>query len=98
MDDLRVFMKDVGTSRCVQNPLLLAIFRCNLIPCHRRVNPVEVIYASFPAFLYLNATLAGRLLEPLLEFQSSALYSQVYAASDLGKPPSWVRDLQCIWG
>src|SRR6266542_4277033 len=57
-----------------------------MIPCHRRVNPVEIIYASFPAFLYLNATLAGRLLEPLLEFQSSSLYSLAYAAPDLGKP------------
>ena len=85
VDDLRVFMKDVGSSRCVQDSLLLTGFCRDVISCHRRVNPVEVIYASFPAFLYLNVTLAGRLLEPLLEFQSSELYSQVYAAPDLGK-------------
>ncbi|KAF8518821.1 hypothetical protein BU17DRAFT_66217 [Hysterangium stoloniferum] len=64
MEDLRVFMKDVGNSR--------------------RVNPVEMIYASFPAFLYLNASLAGALLEPLLEFQTSPSYSKEYAAPDLG--------------
>jgi len=69
---------------------LLGRFCGNGIPCHRRVNPVEIIYASFPAFLYLNATLAGRLLEPLLEFQSSELYGQAYAAPDLGKPLSMI--------
>jgi hypothetical protein len=43
------------------------------------------LYASFPAFLVLNTTLAGKLLEPLLEFQASALYKNDYAAPDLGK-------------
>jgi hypothetical protein len=42
------------------------------------------MYASFPAFLFLNATLAGKLLEPLLEFQASSLYRNNYAAPDLG--------------
>jgi hypothetical protein len=46
---------------------------------------VEIIYASFPAFLYLNASLAGALLEPLFEFQSSASPSlKECAAPDLG--------------
>ena len=53
----------------------------------RRVNPVEVIYAAFPTFLYINSTLAGFLLEPLLEFQSTpTLYPYNFAASDLGTP------------
>lgn len=48
----------------------------------RRVNPVETIYASFPAFLYLNTSLAGNLLESLLEVQ--AANDKSYAAPDLG--------------
>ncbi|PIL35873.1 hypothetical protein GSI_01533 [Ganoderma sinense ZZ0214-1] len=49
----------------------------------RRVNPVEHIYAAFPMFLYLNASIGGALLQPLLEAQNG-LTSQVYAAMDLG--------------
>ncbi|KAK0196527.1 hypothetical protein F5146DRAFT_1129307 [Armillaria mellea] len=49
-----------------------------------RVNPVEIIYASFPAYLYINATRAGYLLEPLLRYQQSSQYAGVYAAPDLG--------------
>ncbi|KAK0482633.1 hypothetical protein IW261DRAFT_1592352 [Armillaria novae-zelandiae] len=45
-----------------------------------RVNPVEILYASFPAYLYFNATWAGYLLEPLLRYQQSSQY----AAQDLG--------------
>jgi hypothetical protein len=54
---------------------------------HRRVNPVEVIYASFPAFLYLNSSLAGKLLEPLFEANASTLRNcttSEYAKLDLG--------------
>ncbi|KAK7035331.1 hypothetical protein VNI00_011862 [Paramarasmius palmivorus] len=49
-----------------------------------RVNPVETIYASFPAFLYINATWGRYLLEPLLQYQQSSLYANNYAAPDLG--------------
>ncbi|KAK0211727.1 hypothetical protein IW262DRAFT_1519488 [Armillaria fumosa] len=45
-----------------------------------RVNPVEILYASFPAYLYFNAAWAGYLLEPLLRYQ----HSSQYAAQDLG--------------
>ncbi|KAH9926279.1 uncharacterized protein BXZ73DRAFT_49533 [Epithele typhae] len=48
-----------------------------------RVNPVEGIYAAFPAFLYLNASLAGALLAPLLESQSK-MDGAPYAVQDLG--------------
>jgi hypothetical protein len=34
---------------------------------------IECIYASFPDFLYFNPSLAGKLLEPLLELQASGL-------------------------
>ncbi|KAK7045322.1 hypothetical protein VNI00_007571 [Paramarasmius palmivorus] len=50
-----------------------------------RVSPVETIYASFPAFLYINTTWCRYLLEPLLQYQSqSSVYTRAYAAPDLG--------------
>ncbi|KAK6987445.1 hypothetical protein R3P38DRAFT_2574899 [Favolaschia claudopus] len=50
----------------------------------QRVNPVETIYAALPALMYLNSSITGLLLEPLLEYQSSSAYGNGYAASDLG--------------
>jgi hypothetical protein len=50
----------------------------------RRANPVDVLFASFPGFLYYNATYGRYLLEPLLRYQDSSLYSKGYAAPDLG--------------
>ncbi|PBL00335.1 hypothetical protein ARMGADRAFT_915623 [Armillaria gallica] len=50
----------------------------------RRVNPVEILYAAFPAYLYFNTTWAGYLLEPLLRYQQSSQYTETYAAPDLG--------------
>ncbi|KAF9071440.1 hypothetical protein BDP27DRAFT_1322140, partial [Rhodocollybia butyracea] len=50
----------------------------------QRTNPVEVMYAAFPAFLYLNASWTAYLLEPLLQFESSGLYSESFASLDLG--------------
>jgi hypothetical protein len=56
--------------------------------CHRRrVNPVEKIYASLPIFLYINPSYVRMLLEPLLEFQNSPIYTNGYAAPDLGTKP-----------
>ncbi|KAI0306203.1 hypothetical protein B0F90DRAFT_973382 [Multifurca ochricompacta] len=49
-----------------------------------RVNPAEVLYAAFPMFMYFDPTLGGRLLEPLLRYQSSSYYTQPYAALDAG--------------
>ncbi|KAF7304072.1 hypothetical protein MIND_00638700 [Mycena indigotica] len=48
----------------------------------QRVNPTETIYALMPALVYLNSSLIGLLIEPLLRFQSSHLVG--YAAPDLG--------------
>ncbi|KAK0444567.1 uncharacterized protein EV420DRAFT_1574563 [Desarmillaria tabescens] len=62
--DIKMFMKDMGSSR--------------------RVNPVDVIYASVPAFLCFNASWAGYLLEPLLDYQQLTLSQALYAAPDLG--------------
>ncbi|KAJ7495352.1 DUF1793-domain-containing protein [Mycena latifolia] len=52
----------------------------------QRVNPTEAIYAALPALMYLNASISGLLIEPLLRFQSSPAYTNPYAASDLGTP------------
>jgi hypothetical protein len=50
-----------------------------------RVNPVEVLYAAFPMFMYLDPDLGGPLLEPLLRYQSSSYYTQPFAAPDAGE-------------
>ncbi|KAI1795670.1 hypothetical protein LXA43DRAFT_1058371 [Ganoderma leucocontextum] len=63
-------------------PSDIKIFMKNL-GTDRRVNPVEHVYAAFPTFLYLNASLGGALLDPLMESQAS-LTGQAYAAHDLG--------------
>ncbi|KAM5540211.1 hypothetical protein V8D89_006030 [Ganoderma adspersum] len=62
-DDIKLFMKNLGTDR--------------------RINPVEHIYAAFPMFLYLNASIGGALLQPLLETQAN-LAGQSFAALDVG--------------
>ncbi|KAM5540215.1 hypothetical protein V8D89_006034 [Ganoderma adspersum] len=49
----------------------------------RRVTPVERMYAAFPMLLYLNASIAGALLQPLLESQDG-LTGQEFASMDLG--------------
>ena len=54
-----------------------------LIRAYSRVNPVEHIYAAFPTFLYLNASIGGALLQPLLESQAG-LTDQPFAAQDIG--------------
>ena len=48
------------------------------------INPVTVLYAAFPAYLYLNPNIGAWLLRPLLLSQSSSSYPQMYAAPDLG--------------
>ncbi|KAF8480056.1 hypothetical protein DFH94DRAFT_692413 [Russula ochroleuca] len=53
------------------------------IPANR-VNPVEVLYAAFPAFMYIDPTLGAPLLEPLFRLQESPKYTIPFAAADLG--------------
>ncbi|CAL1714539.1 unnamed protein product [Somion occarium] len=54
------------------------------LPDSNRINPVDKLYLAFPFYMYLNASYAGRLLAPLLEYQDSEMYTQQYAAMDLG--------------
>ncbi|KAI0343878.1 hypothetical protein BDW22DRAFT_1314881, partial [Trametopsis cervina] len=51
------------------------------------VNPVDVIYAAMPAYLYLNPRILGYLLNSLLDSQDSAPYPNPYAAPNIGD--SW---------
>ncbi|KAL1945995.1 hypothetical protein VTO73DRAFT_1997 [Trametes versicolor] len=48
-----------------------------------RVNPVEKMYGALPMLIYLNASLVGPLLAPLLDAQDGML-EQPSAAQDLG--------------
>lgn len=49
-----------------------------------RVNAVELMYATFPFFLVVNASYGGWLLDPVLEFASSSLWRNPYAPRDIG--------------
>ncbi|KAL0063806.1 hypothetical protein AAF712_009251 [Marasmius tenuissimus] len=49
----------------------------------QRISPVDGIFSAFPTFLYLNASLGGLLLDPLLESQALSGGSDS-AAPDLG--------------
>lgn len=64
---------------------------------YSRVTPVEVLYASFPAFLYVNASYGGYLLEPILEYSNSTLWTFPYAPKDLGTYVSPTALTVFIW-
>ncbi|KAF8883857.1 hypothetical protein BD779DRAFT_1443590 [Infundibulicybe gibba] len=49
-----------------------------------RANPTELMFAAFPAFLYLNASWAGFLLRPSLHQQAVTVPTSAYASPDLG--------------
>ncbi|KAF8273701.1 hypothetical protein EI94DRAFT_1715629 [Lactarius quietus] len=49
-----------------------------------RVNAVETLYSAFPAFMYIDPTLGGPLLEPLFQLQATPNYTVPFAAADLG--------------
>jgi hypothetical protein len=85
--DVMMFMKnaDAVTSPCVQTKCPHIDITLNITENSNRVNPVEVLYDAFPMFMYLDPTLGGPLLEPLLRYQSSGYYTQPYAAQDAGE-------------
>nr|VWP00989.1 Uncharacterized protein [Ganoderma boninense] len=73
----------VGTdSKGNLQPNDVKIFMKNL-GTDRRIDPVEHIYIALPTFLYLNASICGALLQPLLDTQT-VLTGQHFAAQDLG--------------
>ncbi|KAH9940434.1 DUF1793-domain-containing protein [Epithele typhae] len=48
------------------------------------VNTVDVIFPSWPLFLYTNPEIGKQLLLPLLAYQASGLYPNKYSVHDLG--------------
>ncbi|KAI1795669.1 hypothetical protein LXA43DRAFT_991614 [Ganoderma leucocontextum] len=80
MSALDITVGTDSSGNLVQSDIM--IFMKNL-GTDRRVNPVEHIYAAFPTFLYLNASLGGALLNPLMASQAS-LTDQTSAAADIG--------------
>lgn len=51
------------------------------------MNPLETLYYAFPAFAYVNPTLVGLLLDPLIQYQAFRLPLRAYAAPNLGRGP-----------
>ncbi|KAH8995309.1 hypothetical protein EDB92DRAFT_1943297 [Lactarius akahatsu] len=49
-----------------------------------RVNAVETLYSAFPAFMYIDPGLGRLFLEPLFRLQASQIYTNLYAAADIG--------------
>ncbi|KAI1795668.1 hypothetical protein LXA43DRAFT_991596, partial [Ganoderma leucocontextum] len=80
MSALDITVGTDSSGNLVQSDIM--IFMKNL-GTDRRVNPVEHIYAAFPTFLYLNASIGGALLNPLMASQAS-LTDQMSAAADIG--------------
>ncbi|KAI0088389.1 hypothetical protein BDY19DRAFT_195871 [Irpex rosettiformis] len=75
--DIKAFVKDMGYVGTADPPT-------SDLTHPASVNPVDVMYAAMPAYLYLNPNILGYLLRPLLEFQDSAQYTNPYAAQNLG--------------
>ena len=86
ISDVKVFMKDTGVSQYVlPNAECRSTMVCLLFALWflRRISPVDGLFSALPIFLYLNSSLGGLLLDPLLELQASFGGSD-YSASDLG--------------
>ncbi|KLO05108.1 hypothetical protein SCHPADRAFT_947174 [Schizopora paradoxa] len=49
-------------------------------------NPLDMLYAAFPALLYLNPSIGGFLLKPSLELHNTSVYTLPYAGTNLGYP------------
>jgi len=88
--DIKIFVKDLGRVG-VGGYVILCSYACSILGIDSykmemiRTSSVDILYASFPAYLYLNATWARYLLTPLLEYQDSPLYSDVSAIDGFGK-------------
>ena len=54
------------------------------------------MYAAFPMFLYLNASLGGAMLAPLLESQENVNGDIAYAAQDIGMLFKILHHLPCL--
>ena len=84
VSDVKAFMDIMGTKECVCLRIYLDGIVCLLPSRGNAVNTVDIIYASMPIYLYLNPSILGYLLSPLLEYQEGSQYTNSYAAVDLG--------------
>ncbi|KAF8874093.1 hypothetical protein BD779DRAFT_1704130 [Infundibulicybe gibba] len=60
------------------------IFMKSISDSSRRANPTELMFAAFPAYLYLNASWAGLLLKSSLQQQAVTIPLSTYAILNLG--------------
>ena len=72
MSDVMVFCKNFG------------LFGSDMSGTSQSINSVDALYASFPAYLYLNPEIGGYLLRPLLETMDTSDYTLGYAARNAG--------------
>ena len=68
----------------------------HILTVFSRVNAVETLYSAFPAFMYIDPSLGGLLLEPLFQLQASPSYKIPYAAADLGASPNRICEALII--
>lgn len=87
VSDVKAFMDIMGSKECVCLRILYLLGQDVCLPPSRgnAVNTVDIIYASMPIYLYLNPSILGYLLSPLLEYQEGSQYTNSYAAVDLGQ-------------
>lgn len=49
---------------------------------------MDVIFPSWPLFLYTNPVIGKQLLLPLFEYQASGQYPNAWAVHDMGTQPA----------
>ena len=65
----------------------------NSLIARQNTNTVDVIFPSWPLFLYTNPVIGKQLLLPLFEYQASGQYPNPWAVHDMGGSPAVHRGL-----
>ncbi|KAI0309520.1 hypothetical protein OF83DRAFT_1071921 [Amylostereum chailletii] len=81
--DVMMFMRDTGAGNSEYIRPFVVSYALMLTGVFRRTNAVEILYAAFPTFMYIDPPLGGALLEPLLRLQNTSDFVLPYAAMDL---------------
>ena len=79
-EDILMFMK----GECTVPMLVCRLSIFSEISSDGNMNTVDVIFPSWPAFLYTNPTLGKYLLLPLFEYQATGQYPNKYSVHDMG--------------